>query len=297
MSKKISIVISLFLVITMFTWFVTEVWQYPQIVRSAYIMEPLLLGKAVYYQNFPGKGVSAKEVTLNSLQELGDDKINNIRLLYLDNSPRTDKVIRERYFHLLSKVVIKTNENLFWEYKSKNRHAIIEYKTGKVVFDYYNGKQFLPYSREILEEPIFKVTNKNYNKSSLDKLVFSNQPIEAEKFKEVGFMDPEDGEEVIRFYRERINDFLKKYNLKKDFFLSAEKGLQSVNVSADRNFLLPIYLEKANFNGKSVWILLYNWADKAIYKPDRQYGIQLQHRALVVLSSEELKTLYSSRCK
>lgn len=143
MRKRFFIAIAFFITVLAFSISLAGVWHYPRIVRSAYLSNPWLLPKVLYYQNFPGKGKNSNDVVIKILN-VDPAKARSLSLYYLDASPRSDKPIRERYFSLFSKLVLRTDEELFWEYKGPERHVLIEYKTGRTIYESVNGRQITP---------------------------------------------------------------------------------------------------------------------------------------------------------
>ncbi|AGL03175.1 hypothetical protein [Desulfoscipio gibsoniae] len=97
---------------------------------------------------------------------------------------------------------------------------MVEYKTGKIIFDQIEGKQRLPYFREVTPDPIVNTSSKNYDKSSIDRLVFTNGDPKNQKFNQVGLMNPQDGEYLISFYKKQLKNTLEAVEISGENFFS-----------------------------------------------------------------------------
>lgn len=252
------------LLVVIYIWAWTQLSYYPQSVKIAYLLNPLQLGKVIYYHHNPGKGQSAA------------------------------KSIREPYFAQISKRPVMTNENLFWELKMNNRHALVEHRTGRIVFDKVKGRQMTPYHRyQAIPEVMFIKSTKKYDQDMIGRLVWGDLGIIYEKTRNIVFYDEMECQSIISDHQNQVKEILLEARADpKVFFPKAEAGLRTENISSKTQFILPVYLEKAFYQGKPAWIIVYNWEDKV-----NDSFLALAHSACVVLSEANLEVLTVARCK
>ena len=108
-------------------------FRYPQIVRSAYWRYPFMMYKDALITLFPGKGIDKQTAINIASNYIPNQSKLDANVLYLPKYPKNDKSIQDRYFGLLSKGGINTNQELFWVITASDITVILEYNTGKYI--------------------------------------------------------------------------------------------------------------------------------------------------------------------
>jgi len=280
--------------------------SYPQIVRSAYLKNPILLSKALYYRVLPGDGKSAEYVAGQVLKRTTRDE-KHLQLLFLDKTPRTDTAIRERYFKLLSKPKIVSGEELFWQYQKKGRIALIEYRTGRIVYNCIEGEQLVPpfAFKPARPEPLNKTDDSDaYDSFKAEQLISNSSIQELKQLEKIKLATASDAKALEVEYTNRIQDKLRDMGFSdsqiRQFFDEARKALDAQNLHADKTILLPAYAKKVRYEGQPALLLIYGWEYRSfadIPADDPHAAITPSHRAVLFLAEKDATLLYALRCR
>lgn len=279
--------------------------SYPQIVRSAYLRNPILLSKALYYRVLPGNGKSAEYAGQVLNRTTRDEK--HLQLLFLDKTPRTDTAIRERYFKLLSKPKIASDEELFWYYQTKGRIALIEYRTGRIVYDCIEGDQLVPpfAFKPASPEPLNKTDDPDaYDSFKAEQLISNSSIKELKQLETIKLTTASDAKAFESEYENRIRDALSDMGFSdsriRQFFDEARKALDAQNLSADKTILLPVYAKKVRYEGQPALLLIYGWEYRSFADmpaDDPHAAITPAHRAVLFLAEKDATLLFALRCR
>jgi len=306
LGSKIIGILAIAVVITATVFAARYIASYPQIVRSAYLKNPILLSKALYYRVLPGGGKSAEYVAGQVLKRTTRDE-KHLQLLFLDKTPRTDTAIRERYFKLLSKPKIVSDEELFWQYQKKGRIALIEYRTGRIVYDCIEGEQLVPpfAFKPARPEPLNKTDDSDaYDSFKAEQLISNSSIQELKQLEKIKLTTASDAKAFELEYESRIRDSLRSMGFSdsqiRQFIDEARKTLDAQNLHSDKTILLPAYAKKVRFEGHPALLLIYGWeyrsfADMPVDDPHAV--ITPGHRAVLFLSEKDATLLYALRCR
>ena len=309
----ISLILAAFL-----AWGIIQFKDYPPMVKNNYFKNPLVMILALWQQTLPGNGITldkAKEIA----KKEGAGEIRSVKLIYLCAiNPDIEGITntRGKYFASLSKVHIVSKEELFWQIKGWQEELLLEYSTGKIVF-YQRQAQILipepPDGRQFVM-PVANFGFKNYTLDGITTLFVEGTSPKAfrdfaDRVQVKGYQDFQS--RVIDNRKWLVDAFLRleerasgtippegtdqKYL---DILAKIEKTFAQVwGDEVQNQMIIPIYIEKAKFQGKSAWIVVCNWRPaKDLEEPGaREKGISLTRRAILVIATQDYQLLYSHK--
>jgi hypothetical protein len=109
--------------------------DYPRIVRSAYYRNPSYVFNAFNEEYFTEKNFSSSRAS-EKLKKFGLHPTTNPKFLYLlhETDGKIDRPIIDRYFSVVTKCIIETKAESFWQITVETGLAFVEVSTGRVVY-------------------------------------------------------------------------------------------------------------------------------------------------------------------